>query len=290
MANHRINMRKIREILRLHDAGLSQRQIAQALKVSQPVVADYLAKFKKAGLKSTDIAVQADSELRQLFIRERPLSQRREGIEALFEGVAKEMRRRGVTLELLWREYLGREAQQHYSYSTFCKLYRRWSKDSELDMHMQHAAGDKTFVDFTGDKLKLTNLVSGETTDVEVFVAILGASQLTYVEATASQKKEDFIRANANAFEYFGGVTKAVVPDCLKSAVINGNKYEPEINQEFADFSLHYDTVVLPARPRHPKDKALVENAVKLTPGCAWPKVNASLRRCATRSSPISRN
>jgi len=258
-------MRKIREILRLHEAALSQRQISQALRVSRPVVADYLAKLKKAGLKSGDIAGKTDSELQRLFTGERPLSQRREGMEKLFEEIATELRRRGVTLELLWCEYVANSAEQHYSYSTFCKLYRRWSKDSELDMHMQHAAGDKTFVDFTGAKLALTNLITGEITDVEVFVAILGASQLTYAEATPSQKKEDFIRANVNAFAYFGGVTKAIVPDCLKSAVTNGNKYEPEINQEFADFSLHYDTVVLPARPHHPKDKALVENAVRLT-------------------------
>lgn len=265
MANQRINMRKIREILRLHEAALSQRQISKALRVSRPVVADYLAKFRKVGLKSTDIAGQADSDLRRLFTGERPPSERREGVQALFEEIARELRRRGVTLELLWQEYVANSLKHHYSYSAFCKLYRQWSKDSELDMHMAHAAGDKTFVDFTGARLALTNLITGEMTDVEVFVAILGASQLTYVEATMSQKKEDFIKANANAFAYFGGVTKAIVPDCLKSAVTNGNKYEPEINQEFADFSLHYDTVVLPARPRHPKDKALAENAVKLT-------------------------
>lgn len=258
-------MEKHREIQRLHEMDLSQRQISAALKISRPVVADYLAKFAKLGLNYAALVAMPDSQVRQLFTEGKQISDRSKALQGQFEFIAKEKRRRGVTLELLWQEYLKEFPGLHYSYSRYCRLYRHWSKDSELDMHMEHAVGDKTFVDFTGAKLALTNLLTGEMTDVEVFVAILGASQLTYVEATMSQKKEDFIRANANAFAYFGGVTKAIVPDCLKSAVTNGNKYEPDINPEFADFAHHYDTVILPARPRHPKDKPLVENAVRLT-------------------------
>jgi transposase len=131
-------------------------------------------------------------------------------------------------------------------------------------MHITHKVGDKMFVDFTGKKLQIVDNLTGEIKDVETFVAILGASQYTYLEAVASQKKEDWIKANQSAFHYFGGVPAAVVPDCLKAAVKNANWYEPEINPEFLDFARHYQTTILPARPAHPKDKALVEGAVKI--------------------------
>ena len=133
---------------------------------------------------------------------------------------------------------------------------------------MDHKAGDKLFVDFTGKHLEIVNRQTGEIQDVEVFVAVLGASQRTYVEATASQKKEDWIKANQNALYYLGGVPHAIVPDCLKSAVKIGNKYEPDINPEYIDFARHYQTTILPARPNRPKDKALVEGAVKIV--YAW--------------------
>jgi transposase len=128
---------------------------------------------------------------------------------------------------------------------------------------MEHKAGDKMYVDFTGKKLQTTDRYTGEQTDAEVFVSILGASSLTYVEARLSQQKDDWIKANENAFQYFGGVTRAIVPDCLKSAVSKYHKFEPDINPEYLDFARHYGTAILPARPYHPKDKALVENAVR---------------------------
>ncbi len=131
-------------------------------------------------------------------------------------------------------------------------------------MHMIHKAGDKMYVDFTGEKLYIVDKETGEIIAVEVFVAILGASQLTYVEATASQKKEDFIMACENALHYFQGVPSAIVPDNLKSAVTKSSKYEPTVNETFADFAEHYQTAILPARAYHPRDKALVEGAVKI--------------------------
>jgi transposase len=131
-------------------------------------------------------------------------------------------------------------------------------------MHIEHKAGDKMYVDFTGKKMQITDRLTGEITDVEVFVALLGASSLTYVEACTSQKKENWIMTNENAFLYFGGVTAAIVPDCLKSAITKHHKYEPDINPEYLDFARHYGTTILPARPYHPKDKSLVENAVRI--------------------------
>jgi len=129
---------------------------------------------------------------------------------------------------------------------------------------MEHKAGDKVFVDFAGKKFVITDRITGKEKEIEVFVGILGASQLTYVEATMSQKKEDWIRANRNMVHFFGGTPQAIVPDCLKSAVIMGDKYEPDMNPEYYDFARHYDITILPARPNHPQDKAHVENAVKI--------------------------
>jgi transposase len=144
-------------------------------------------------------------------------------------------------------------------------------------MHIDHKAGDKMFVDYAGNKLSIVNPKTGKIRPVEVFVAILGASQLTYVEASFSQKSEDWIRSNENAFLYFGGVTQAIVPDNLKSGVVNNNKYEPDINFMFEDFADHYQKTVLPARVRRPQDKALVENAVKLV----YQRIYAPLRNRA---------
>jgi transposase len=129
---------------------------------------------------------------------------------------------------------------------------------------MDHKAGDKMFVDYAGKKLAILDRKTGKEQPVEVFVAILGASQLTYAEASINQKTEEWIRSNERAFEYFGGVTKAIVPDNLKSGVTTSNRYEPGINDMFDDFTMHYQTVVLPARVLRPRDKALVENAVNL--------------------------
>jgi transposase len=141
-------------------------------------------------------------------------------------------------------------------------------------MHIEHKAGDKMFVDYAGDKLAIVDRKTGKERSVEVFVAILGASQLTYAEASFSQKSEDWIRSNERAFIYCGGVTQAIVPDNLKSGVTQSNRYEPGINLMFDDFAGHYQTVILPARVRRPQDKALVENAVNLV----YQRIYAPLR------------
>jgi transposase len=141
-------------------------------------------------------------------------------------------------------------------------------------MHLEHKAGDKLFVDYTGKKLSIVDRQTGEIRQVEVFVGILGASQLTYVEATESQNKEDFIGAVENALIFFGGVPKAIVPDNLKSAVAKSNKYEPILNETFEDFAHHYGTAILPTRANKPKDKALVEGAVKII----YTRIFAALR------------
>src|SRR5207249_10799423 len=168
------------------------------------------------------------------------------------------------TLELLWQEYK-RENPSGYNRTQFCHHFRAWRETCpELTMHLEHKAGDRMFVDYTGKKLMVYDRTTGIRREVEILVAILGASQLTYAEATESQKMEDWIKGNEHALRYWGGVPHAIVPDCLKSAVEKGDKYEPDINPEYADFARHHNTVILPARPYSPKDKALAENAVKI--------------------------
>jgi transposase len=177
--------------------------------------------------------------------------------------VDKMLRQKGNTRFKLWREYIS-QYPNGYKYTSFCINYSDWIRKVNPAMHIVHKAGDKMFVDFAGEKLELINVSTGEIQDVEVFVAVLGCSQLTYAEACMSQKKEDFITACENALHYFGGVPQAVVPDNLKSAVIKSNRYEPTLNEAFEDFSNHYQFTILPARAYRPKDKAVVEGAVKI--------------------------
>jgi transposase len=175
----------------------------------------------------------------------------------------KSLKRKGVTILLLFEEY----KKQHpngYGITQFYKYFRYYLKRVQPVMHLEHKAGDKLYIDFTGDKLSIIDNSSGEITEVEVFVGILGCSQLTYVQAVYSQKKEELIRACENALHYYGGVPAAIVPDNLRSAVSKSSRYEPVINETFADFAEHYSTVVLPARAYRPKDKALVEGMVKI--------------------------
>jgi len=275
MPMKRKSMEKIREIIRLKEnAKLSERAISRALKVSRPTVKQYIDQIDAAGLDYAAIKdMDDDALLESLAGKSKSQSQRYEGLCSQFEYFVKELKRPGVTLQRLWEEYRT-EHSDGYGYSQFCFHFQQWRSSCKLTMHLEHKAGDKMFVDFTGKHLSIVDRETGEIKDVEVFVAILGASQLTYVEASTSQKKEDWIRVNQNALCYFGGVPNAIVPDCLKSAITMGNKYEPDINPEYADFARHYNTAILPARPKRPKDKALAEGAVKIV--YAW--IFASLR------------
>lgn len=266
MSQRRISMKKIREIMRLHEQSkLSQRQISQALGMSRPVVSDYIIKIKAMGLTFIDIENMPDETLLSILQGNKtPDNKRHEILQNQFLHFTQELKRLGVTRQTLWEEYI-EENPGGYSYSQFCYHFQVWQNMSEITMHIEHKAGDKLFVDFAGKKLSITDRATGEIKEVEVFVAILGASQLVYVEASMSQKKEEWIRLNENALRYIGGVPQAIVPDCLKSAVTKTDRYEPDINPEYLDFARHYGTTILPARPAKPKDKALVEGAVRIS-------------------------
>ena len=183
-------------------------------------------------------------------------------MEALLPGICRELERKGGTKEMLYRQYI-EKYPEGYGICRFCGFIRLYLAQHRPVMHIEHKARDKIYIDFTGQTLHLDN-GDGTKTEVEVFVAILGCSQLTYVEAVASQKKEDLIRACENALIYFEGVPLVVVPDNLRAAVTKGSKYEAVLNESFASFAEHYSMTVLPARAYKPRDKSLVEGAVKL--------------------------
>jgi len=275
MARKRISMKKIRDIIRLKETSdLSERKIAKALDISRPVVAQYISDFRSCGLTYEQVKTIPDSQLLDRLQKRRiKRSVKYEALIGEFPRLVQELKKTGVTLMTLWQEYQ-QNNPEGYSYSQFCYHFQVWRNASKLTMHIDHKAGDKMFVDYAGNKLSIVERKTGEIRPVEVFVAVLGASQLTYVEASFSQKSEDWIRSNENAFLYFGGVTQAIVPDNLKSGVTHSDKYEPGIHFMFEDFADHYQTVVLPARVRRPQDKALVENAVRLV----YQRIYAPLR------------
>ena len=275
MARKRISMKKIREIVRLKSTTrMSDRQIARALSISRPMVEKYWTSFTSSTYSFDQIKEMADSELISMIETPRiEGSSRYKTLAGKFPFFVVELQRTGVTLQLLWEEYK-REHQDGFQYSQFCCHFQVWRNDSDVRMHIKHKAGDKMFVDYAGDKLSYYDRTKGKEIPVEVFVAILGASGLTYVEGSVSQEKQEWIRSNEHAFHYFGGSTSAIVPDNLRSAVSRADRYEPDINPDFAEFAEHYGTVIIPARVREARDKALVENAVRLT----YQRIYAPLR------------
>jgi len=265
MPNQTISMNKIREIIRLcEESRLSNRQISRALNISRPVISQYLRYYRASGLGYEKARAMNDDDLMDVFdTNKKQTTDKYRKLSERFEYFVKELKRPGVTIDLLWQEYR-RDNPDGYGRTQLCHYFKVWRDSSEITMHIEHKAGEKMFVDYPGKKLMVYDRLTGMGREVEIMVAILGASQLTYAEATESQKKEDWIKANENALRYWGGVPEAIVPDCLKSAVEKADKYEPDINPEYADFARYHNTVILPARPRSPRDKPLAENAVKI--------------------------
>lgn len=263
MAKERLPMRKIREILRLRwGQRRSVREVTRSLEVSTGVVARAEQRARAAELSLEQVDALGDVELeRRMYGRSGTPQRERPTPDPGY--IHHERKKPGVTLELLHQEYL----EQHpdgYGYTAFCEVYRRWLKRRGLSMRGVHRAGEKCFTDFSGKKPTIIDARTGQATEVELFVAVLGASSFTYVEAVPSQRVPDWIEANERALHYFGGVPEVTVPDQLKSAVTEPSAYEPGIQRSFADFARHYDMAVVPARPRKPKDKAKVEVAVQV--------------------------
>lgn len=265
MANKPMAMNKLRTVIRLYTEGKGKRFIATYLDLSKNTVKKYITLFIHSKMTSEQIEALSDRELYMLFQlpSEKGIPLRLEQLYTFFPKMQKELKRPGVTRMLMWSEYIHRYPDG-YGKTQFCEHYNKWRGTTRPSMRIEHKAGDKLYIDFTGKKLQVVDEISGECMDVEVFVSILGASQLIYVEAAPSQIKEDFIGTVENSLHYYDGVPSAIVPDNLKSAVTRSHRYEPTLNETFKDFAEHYGTTILPARAYKPKDKALVEGAVKI--------------------------
>lgn len=259
-------MNKLRQVLRSHHQGLSKSQISRQSGLSRNTIKKYIRKYQSLNLTYKDIQSKTDHELSGLFgtYHQPAPSDRYNALHALIPKLDKKLRKKGYNLLDAHQEYKLAHPDG-FGKTQFGIYYREWKKRTNPVMRIQHKAGDKLYVDFAGEKLSVINKDTGEVKEVEVFVATLGASQFTYVEARSSQQKQDFIEACENALHFIGGVPMAIVTDNLKSAVTKSDKYEPTLNETFADFAEHYGTTVLPTRAYRPKDKSLVEGAVKIT-------------------------
>lgn len=261
MSNRGISMYKVKQILRLsYEAKLSQHQIADSLNLSCGVVNKYLQYAEAKGI-SRPLAEEFKEEdyLRKFLLAKPDNTNKVPRID--FKQIHKELKRKRVTLQLLWEEYQ-EVTPKAVSYPQFCLLYRNWNKTQPSSMRQSHKVGDKVFVDYAGQTVEVIFPDTGELQEAHVFVGVLGASNYTYAEATWSQRLPDWIGSHVRMFEFFGGVPALVVPDNLRSGVNKACRYEPDINRTYADFIEYYHTAVLPTRPVKPRDKAKVEGAV----------------------------
>ncbi len=253
-------MRKVREILRLHASQLSQHQISRSLNISSGVVNKYIKLAEKAGVV-WPLPESGDKELRDLLMPQKKSCSSFTLPD--YNWIYGELKHKGVTLQLLHEEYCIENPQSHYSYRQFCALYHAWKKTKNLSLRQEHKGGDKMMTDYAGPTIPIMiNRKTGEVREAQIFVAVLGASNFTYSDATWSQALENWIGSHVRAFEYFGGVPNLVVPDNLKSGVSHACRYDPDLNPSYAEMLDYYGTAALPARPYKPKDKAKVENAV----------------------------
>ena len=257
-------MRKIREVLRLSLAdGLSRRQVGAATGLPYTTVADYLGRARRAGLGWPLPEGLDDGALEARLFASAALPPGPSRPLPDWAEVHRELRRPGVTLQLLQMEYKARHPDG-YQYTQFCRHYRAWARHLDVVMRQEHRAGERMFVDYPGQTIPIVDPETGEVTQAELFVAVLGASSYTYATATASQALPDWIAGHVHAFEFFGGVPAIVVPDNLKAGVTRAHRYEPEINRTYAELAAHYGAAIIPARPYKPRDKAKVEAGVLL--------------------------
>jgi transposase len=262
VAQKRVPVRSIKEILRLRFVEKQDmRAIAAAVRRSPSVVHDCLGRFKASGLPWPLPEGIDDEDLERELYRPTPPAESALAMPD-FAYVHRELSRKHVTLSLLWQEYKLEQGEAGYQYSRFCELYHRWARPLGAVMRQQHKAGDKLFVDWSGDGVGIVDRDTGEVAEVPLFVAALGASGYAFVKAAPSRQAVHWLRLHSEAMEYIGGVTAAVVPDNEKTGVTSPCRYDPELNPVYAAWAEHYDTSVIPTRSRKPRDKAVVENAV----------------------------
>jgi transposase len=256
-------MRKVREILRQKVVlRRTHRAVGEALGISSGSVGSVMVRWKALGLTWEDTEKLSEDELEQRLYGPRlPSTAARPLPDMLW--LQREMKRPAVTLEVLHLEYLERHPDG-YRYSRFCELYGEWLSKQRLSMRQEHRAGEKLFIDYSGRKMSVVDPTTGEVREAEVYVAVLGASSYVYAEATWTQKLADFVGSTTRALEFVGGVPGALVIDNLKAGVTKADRYEGDVNRTYEEMARHYGTVVLPARPYKPKDKAKVEVSVQV--------------------------
>lgn len=262
MGKKRLEMRQIKEVLRKHfELELSQRSIAKSTGIPRSTIKDYLVRFKVAKLSWPLTKEQTDDWLEQQLFPVPPKPSSR--IQPDWQYIHEQLKRKGVTLQLLWEEYKQAEPTG-YQYSWFAECYRTWAKKKEVWMPLTHKAGESLFVDYSGLKHPVwhTNLQTVDY-EAEIFVGVLGASDLIFCVATQSQQLEDWINAHNLMFEYYQGVSALLIPDNLRSGVTKAHRYEPLCNRTYEDLAGHYNCAIMPARSNRPKDKAKVEKAVQ---------------------------
>jgi transposase len=275
MSNNLIIMSKVRSILKMYTEGVSKKSISSRTGATRNTVKKYIRQFSALGKTLEEIDKLSDTQLESIFStpqQEAVNDGRKTDLFAFFPDMEKALKRKGETRETQWKQYFSKHPDG-YRITQFKEYYNVWSKKVNSSMHQEHKSGDKMYVDYSGDKLSYIDQTTGEIAPVEVFVAILGSSQLTYVEASMTQRKEDFIGSCENALYYYGGMPQAIVTDNLKSAVVKSDRYEPTLNEMFRDFVEHYHMTALPAGPYKPKHKALVEGAVKIIYRTIYPIV-----------------
>ncbi len=243
--------------------GLSNRMIALITGIGKTAVSKHVRSARKLGLDWTRIASMSEEAIEALLYPSPEMKKPGGPVTPDWDDVAKELRRKGVTKQLLWEEYREDHGGHAYSYSRYCELYASWKGGIEPVMRFEHAAGEKCFVDYAGLTLDVVDPETGETRQAQVFVATLGASNYTFVDVTWSQKSEDFLSSHLRAVEFFGGVSRIFVLDSLKSGVTKPDWYEPLLNRSYEDLMSHLGAVAIPARVRKPRDKAKVENSVQ---------------------------
>src|SRR5262245_13398726 len=263
MAAKRLSMNKIREVLRLKwSVGLPNRAIARSCGVAVGTVSAYVSQARQAGL-TWPLPADLDDGALEALLHPRPAGDTGARAYPIWTDVHRELQKPAVTLQLVWLEYLAANPDG-YRYSQFCELYRRWARRLNPTMRQHHRVGEATFIDFSGKKPAIVDARTGEVREVELFVAVLGASSYVYAEACESQTLPDWIGAHVRMVEYFGGSTRLWIPDNLKPGVRLPDRYEAGVNRTYEELARHYGAAVIPARVRRPRDKAHVEAAVLL--------------------------
>jgi len=262
MPRERLSMRKISEILRLHAAGLSARQIAMSAGAARSTVADCLWRAGQAGLSWPLPSGLDDALLAQRLYPPAPVRDDAVPVPD-WAQLQAELQRKGVTLLLLWQEY--KAATPHgYQYSRFCDLYRAWNQTQDVVLRQTHVPGDKCCVDYAGPTAEVVDPQTAEIRAAQIFVAVLGHSSYTYAEATWTQGAADWCASQVRALDFFGGAPAAIIPDNLKAGVIKPDRFDPDLHPAYQEFAAHYGLTILPARVRKPRDKAKVEVGVQI--------------------------